>query len=128
MSTRRLNGFYWNAQANVGANAYSDVARSGWGYDNFAVFLTVSGPTSIVLCIANEDPPSSEGVPEDSPHYEATTNIFLPAFYLDTQLRWDFSQAGAMAILIPDFTPLYSRLKNLTAGVTITASWLASGD
>lgn len=127
MPVRRPSGFFWNNEV-AGGDEYSAVARTGWGYDNFAVFLTVSGATVITLCIANDEPPSSENIPVDSPHYEATTSIFLPAFYLDTELKWTFSGSGSQAILIPDFTPLYSRLKNTTAGVTITASWLASGD
>ncbi len=122
MPTRRTTGYFWNNVV-VTANAYSTVARTGWGYDNFTIWLQTSGETTLTLVTANDLDST-----KDEPYYETTTSLFLPTFYLHDELKWTFTQAGSYNVIIPDFAPLYTRLKNSTNGVTITASWLALGD
>jgi hypothetical protein len=125
MPSRRASGYVWNNKVCAAAEL-SPVARTGWGYDNLCLFLTVSGATVITLLVGQPELKSAEGIDPDESEYADDT--FFPAFYLDTELKWTFSGGAVQGILVPDFAPLYFRLKNATNGVTVTASWIASGD
>lgn len=127
MSTRRISGTFWDAIV-VPANGFSHVTRTGWGYDNFSIYLDVSAATTITLLAAPQEPLSSEGINPDQASYEAATSEFMPLWYLDIELKWVFAGAAKRSILIPDFAPQYARLQSSGTNITITAKWLASGD
>lgn len=109
------NAFWDNAAVLANGNSSSvELSRSA---DNLAIWITVSGATTISLQAAHRGDMTSEGV-----HPDANAANWAQVYYLSDPIQVIFSGAGSAVLLVPDFVPQYIRL-NSSGATTITAGW-----
>jgi hypothetical protein len=120
-----LNAFWDNAAA-VGAGANSSVVELSRGISNFMIWVTSSGATEIFVEIGMS-PDIVGGVEQDPPPGTWFDLLYLEQADTDRQ-KIVFAGAGSRALLIPDIAFRFVRLRNLTAGVTLTAGYSGVAD
>lgn len=116
---------FWNNAA-VGAGGTSNAVELSRGTDHLAIYITVSGATTVTLEAAVSQQTSTEGVWTEN----AGSNGF--ATFIDSQntaspVQYVFSGSGSACIRISDFVPRVVRLKS-SAAVTATAGYETTGE
>lgn len=118
----------------VPAGATSKPVNAGRAADNFAFFITCSGAATFTLQAAMQGDFSSEGVWADESTPPAT---FFDFWYLgnsalgnSTPITLTFTTSASLATLVPDWEPMWCRLKRTDGGaaVTVTAGWEIQAD
>lgn len=104
----------WNNVA-VSANGTSNAVELARSADQIAIYITVSGATTVSLETAHSGAVTSEGVLSDT-----ATSDWGQLYYIDTPLQIQFTAAGSVSWIVPDFEPGWIRLRSSNA-VTITA-------
>jgi len=106
-------GFWDNVAA--GANSVSTAVEVMRDADQLAIFVTVSGATTISVECAHSGAVNDDGTLTDD-----NASDWGQLYYIDTPLQIAFSSAGSISLIIPDFEPGWIRLRTSNA-VTITA-------
>lgn len=114
-----INAFWDNVA--VGAGGTSNVVELPRGIDHLALWITVSGATTVSLEAAHSGEVTSEGILPDT-----NAANWAQIVYTNVPVQHIFAGAGSICLMIPDFEPAYIRLKS-TSAVTITAGWEAAG-
>lgn len=122
MTIRRVGdkNAFWDA-ATTGAAGVSTAVEVARGLEQFAVYVTVSGATTITVQVAHHGDVTSEGLEP-----EGNVGVWHDLYYLDTAISTVFAAAGSRVLMIPDFAPAWVRLKS-SASVTATAGWEGTG-
>ena len=134
MGSRRRGekDIFWNA-ATVSSGDVSTAIQTGRDADNFAIYIQTSGASAFQVQVAHIGDQTADGVLPDP---DAQNFVWHDLWYLgnsgqgnSTPITLTFSGAGALATLIPDYEPDWTRLK-CTSGssVTVTAGFELQGD
>lgn len=123
----------------VTTGATSAPQELGRGADNFSVYVQVTSAPAFIstflLQIAHSRGINADGTPADQ---NAASEIWHDAWYLGTAGAGNSTRieitipigGGAIAMLVPDFTAGWARLKrtDANAAVTVIAGWEIQSD
>jgi len=114
---------FWNNVA-VGAAGTSTPVYLPRGVEQIAIYATVSGATTLTLEAAHHGALTAEG---NEPSQNNPPSTFYSVQYINTAVQLVFAGAGSIANIVPDFEPVWIRLRSAGA-VTITAGFEVTGD
>jgi hypothetical protein len=97
------------------------------GGESLALFIAVSGATTVTLEAAHHGANTSEGNEPDSKNPPATGSFYAVS-YLNTPVSAVFAGAGTSCVLVADFAPGWIRLRSSQGPLTITAGYEVTGD
>ncbi len=105
----------------TGAGGFSNPVEVARGAEALAIYITVSGATTVKLQAAHSNDVTAEGVSPDAPD-----TVWHDVVYTNVACSNVFSGAGSVALIIPDFVPGWIRLSS-SASVTATAGYETTG-
>jgi hypothetical protein len=97
------------------------------GGESLALFISVSGASTVSLEAAHHGANTAEGNEPDSKNPPAT-GLFYPVSYIGTAVSAVFAGAATICILVPDFAPGWIRLRSSQGPINITAGYEVVGD
>lgn len=105
---------FWN-NVSVGVSGVSTAVEVMRDSDQFCVFITSSGATTVSLEVAHSGAINADGTLTD-----LVVSDWGQLYYINTPVQMVFSSAGSVAMIVPDFEPGWVRLRS-SAAATITA-------
>lgn len=105
----------------TGASGTSRPVQLGQAVDQFVFYVDVSGATVITVEVAHSGEPAADGTGPEAP----ADADYKALYWMDKAINFTFTGSGSAAIIVPDFTPGWVRLKS-SNDVSCLAGWEVS--